>query len=296
MKMLGTALVSVLSLSSLSAKADFLPKNNLHLQDRLHFNAGITQAEFIASIAEVEAEFKNVVKSHNGNLKMNLKWSDSTVNASANQSGSTWEVTMYGGLARRPEITRDGFTLVICHELGHHMAGYAFYQGDDWASNEGQSDYFATQACARRLWKNKAADNARLGANAPSSAKANCNQVYTSEADRNMCYRIANASISISKLLATLGGERAPKPENPDTRVVRRTVDDHPEAQCRLDTYLRGSYCRREFNFSVIPGKNNEVDMNGASAEVEAFEYSCSVSNSSKLEARPSCWFKAQTE
>lgn len=294
--MLGLALASALGLSSLSAKAEFLPKNNLHLQDRLYFNAGITQAEFIASIGEVETEYKDIVKSHGGNLKMILKWNDSTVNASANQSGSTWEVNMYGGLARRPEITRDGFTLVICHELGHHLAGYAFYQGDDWAANEGQSDYFATQACARRLWKDKAADNARLGADAPASAKTNCNQIYTTETERNMCYRIANASISISKLLAKLNGERVPKPETPDTRVVRRTADAHPAAQCRLDTYLHGSYCRREFNAAIIPGKNNEVDMNGASAEVEAFEYSCSVKNSSALEARPACWFKSQTE
>ena len=63
-----------------------------------------------------------------------------------------YKVIMFGGLARRPEITADGFLLVVCHELGHHLAGYPFI--DDWAANEGQADYFATQSCTKNIWQN----------------------------------------------------------------------------------------------------------------------------------------------
>ena len=31
---------------------------------------------------------------------------------------------MYGGLARRAEVTEDGFAMVLCHELGHHVSLY----------------------------------------------------------------------------------------------------------------------------------------------------------------------------
>ena len=72
-----------------------------------------------------------------------------TVNANASQRGRTWIVNMYGGLARRPEITPDGFAMVLCHELGHHMGGFPFVSG--WAANEGQSDLFATLSCGRIL-------------------------------------------------------------------------------------------------------------------------------------------------
>jgi Zn-dependent protease with chaperone function len=53
---------------------------------------------------------------------------------------------MFGGLARDPLVTKDGFSAVICHEIGHHIAG-APRKGFSWASNEGQADYFATTKC-----------------------------------------------------------------------------------------------------------------------------------------------------
>src|SRR6478609_9034269 len=73
---------------------------------------------------------------------------------------TTYRVHMYGGLARRPEVTPDGFTLVVCHEVGHHFGGYPFVRDAYWAANDGQADYFSTLACARRLWQNQPADNA----------------------------------------------------------------------------------------------------------------------------------------
>ena len=52
-------------------------------------------------------------------------------------SFNKWVVAMFGGLARRPEVTKDAFQFVVCHEVGHHLAGWPFAY--DWASNEGQS-------------------------------------------------------------------------------------------------------------------------------------------------------------
>ena len=57
---------------------------------------------------------------------------------------------MFGGLARHKLVTPDGFALVACHEMGHHLGGAPRRGG--WASNEGQSDYYATTKCARRIW------------------------------------------------------------------------------------------------------------------------------------------------
>ena len=60
-----------------------------------------------------------------------------------------WRVVIYGGL-EHPLLTLDGLTAVICHEVGHHLGGFAFKTsilGDNWAATEGQSDYFAAHRC-----------------------------------------------------------------------------------------------------------------------------------------------------
>jgi hypothetical protein len=55
-------------------------------------------------------------------------------------------------------------TLIICHELGHHVGGFPFVSGTPfggyWAATEGQSDYYSTQVCARTMWDKETAINA----------------------------------------------------------------------------------------------------------------------------------------
>ena len=108
-------------------RASFLPPNDLHLEDDLHTkDANMTEAEFNQIVDQVGAFYGPVVAHHGAQLTMLKNWQATMVNAYANQEGNNWVVAMFGGLARRPEITPDGFALVVCHELGHHLAGYPF--------------------------------------------------------------------------------------------------------------------------------------------------------------------------
>ena len=43
------------------------------------------------------------------------------------RAGWSLFIELNGGLARRPEVSSDGFTMVICHELGHFLAGLDGY-------------------------------------------------------------------------------------------------------------------------------------------------------------------------
>lgn len=56
----------------------------------------------------------------------------------------------FGGLARLPEMNQEGAALILCHELGHGIAGPPFKEGSSSAV-EGEADYFATYSCMRRL-------------------------------------------------------------------------------------------------------------------------------------------------
>lgn len=270
-----------------SAFADF-PKNDLDLEDGLFFTSNMTEARFKQIIDSVVVFYKPIVSAHGAKLNVDYNWNDPTVNAYARQDGNEWNIAMFGGLARRPEVTDDGFALVVCHELGHHLGGFSFYPGGDWASSEGQADYFSTQACAKKVFAGSAPQLAKYKALISKRAISRCDSVYTDTEQKAVCYRTAAAGISLANLLAKISGERTPNPESYDPVVVRRTVPSHPRAQCRLDTYLAGAVCTKLFRDDLIPGRFNPRGQDTFSAQAEAFTYSCSGTS---FGARPLCWF-----
>lgn len=252
----------------------FMPENKLSEFDT-PLPVNITEDEFEAVLVGVEDFYKPLVKDlYGADLSVVRDWQDPTVNAYATQSGSAWEIHMYGGLARRPEITPDGFALVACHEMGHHLGGFPYVQS--WAANEGQSDYFGTLSCARQLWKDEAVKNDQAVAKIPAYPKKLCDDSWKQAEDRHLCYRVALAGKSLADLLS--GGSA--KFESPSRSVVSATNNAHPAGQCRLDTYLAGAICHAEFDKDSIPKTERD------SAKVSCLQ--------SRKEAgfRPRCWFK----
>lgn len=258
-------------------------------------DANMTKAEFNDAIDKAEAIYAPIVQSHGARLVFNRKWDDDTLNASASQSFNTWNVNMYGGLARHPEMTLDGFSMVVCHELGHHLAGFTFkksFWGGSWASNEGQSDYFAAHSCARELWKNELVENAKYRGQLPQIVADRCDQTWSTVDEQNLCYRINAGGESLSRVLSALKGDKKmPEFHTPDKNKVSKTNSNHPDAQCRMDTTYAASVCTVEFDPMLIPGKGMS-DQFGKEAELEAAEYTCMEVTQSTEGLRPRCWFK----
>lgn len=283
------AALSILGATASTAEAAFLPPNNLHLQDGLRKASNVTEAQFNAIIDHAIAYYKPFLKvNFNADLVVNRRWTDSTVNASASQFFNTWNVNMYGGLARRSETTPDGFALVLCHEIGHHLGGYPF--SSSWAADEGSSDYFATISCARDLWREDVEVNALSRNIIPEYPKTLCDTAWEDEADQNLCYRSMLAGQSLGKLLSALGGTKA-EFTTPDKTIVKSTNHAHPKGQCRLDTYMAGALCPQEFDASLIPGKDLGSKRNSAQAEEAAANYTC-LQRDFQTGVRPVCWFK----
>jgi hypothetical protein len=281
-------------LVSLSAGASTLPPNNLHLQDRVNRIANITEAQFNEIIDPIIARWAPMAQAHGGQLKAVKNWNSSTVNASAMQPllfGNTWKVNMYGGLARRPEITKDAFALVVCHELGHHFGGFVL-KGNTWAANEGQADYFATQVCAREIWQSQRDVNAEYRDQVPAAAKEACDHAWSTAEEQDLCYRTTVAGQSLANLLAALGTQAEPLFETPDESQVSSTNHEHPAAQCRLDTYLAGATCDKAFDLNKIPGRKHAAGQSSTAAEREAYNYSCATADGYTSAFRPRCWFK----
>lgn len=274
-----------------------LPKNNLHLQDRANIVANITESRFNEIIDDAMAYWYPIAKAKGVELTVEKKWNDPTVNAFASQSGNKWMVAMFGGLARRPEVTEDGFAMVVCHELGHHFGGYSF-KGESWASSEGESDYFAANACAKRIWGHEHSENMksiRLN-DIPKKVIESCTAAWpNNEKSQAWCIRTSAAGFSLAHLLAVLGGDPVPSFDNPDKTVVPKTSGNHPRAQCRLDTYFAGALCTKKFDLNVIPAKAHPKGQGSPEAEMEARKHTCFSADNFQMGARPLCWFKPLT-
>lgn len=272
----------------------FAPPNDLHLEDRLDGTTNVSEDQFHKIIDEIVALYTPIALKYGATLTADHLWDNPTVNAFASRpQPNQWKIAMYGGLARRAEVTPDGFALVVCHELGHHFGGFPTY-GDWWASAEGNSDYFATQACARLVWKDQHEINATYRDSVLDVVQEKCDSVWQKETDQNLCYRIAAAGYSLGHLLAVLGRQAPPRHDTPDQRVVDRTSTSHPAAQCRLDTYFQGGLCTKTARVDFIPGDGHPEGRTSLSAEHEAAANSCFASDGYTVGVRPRCWFKAR--
>ena len=290
-----TGMAVMATLAATTARASILPPNDLDREDNLNILANITEAQFNEIIEGVVAKYRKPADKYKAKIVVNALWTNSTVNASAQQMGNQWIINMYGGLARRSEVTPDGFALVVCHELGHHFAGFAF-KGGTWAANEGQSDYFATQSCAKEVWRDQKKINATFRDQVGAFEKGKCDTAYAGQDERDLCYRSAEAGLSLGTLLSKLRNSEEPKFDTPSDAVVRKTNDDHPDAQCRLDTYFQAALCAKRFDPMVIPGKSHPKGQGSLDAEKAAAKYSCTELDNAEFGIRPACWFKSRTQ
>lgn len=291
---LGLTIAGTAFTCSVDGKDGFVPKNNLYLPVGYKSINTITEDEFNKALDEVEEIYAPIVANLGGKLAIERNWTDGTVNAYASQSGTTWKVAMFGGLARHATITKDAMALVLCHEIGHHIGGAPKKGGSaggggwwggtgggvsSWASNEGQSDYFATLKCLRKSWLND--DNAAIvkTLTVPKVVTDLCKKSYkNNRMDSALCIRTSMAGKSVSDLFSALGKLPETKFETPDAKVVSATDDNHPKSQCRLDTYYQGSLC--------------DISMNEDVSQKEEVAGTCHGSLGHKIGTRPLCWFK----
>lgn len=292
--MTNTTLRRVLSVVALSATlgfthnisdsktlcAGFVPENTMKIPVGTWTGGGITEAEFNMVLDRIEQLYRSDVEGMGDTLRINRLWNDPTVNASAQRSGRTQVLNMYGGLARHKATNIEGFALVACHEYGHHNGGApkgGGWFGTSWATNEGGADYYAGLKCLRRFFAQD--DNAAILANVQLDpvAEAACTAQFPEETDRLICLRTSMAGQSTANLFQDLRKQpTAPTFGTPDKKEVNKMYDQHPDTQCRLDTYFQGSLCVAKETEAV---SNDDYKTGSCYAPRDA------------VGVRPRCWF-----
>jgi hypothetical protein len=290
-----TALATVLAVlftgnliaCDIDGKSGIVEENNLWISSDSKNVMNLSEGDFNNVIDHIEKIYAPIVSKLGGTLQVARKWDDGTVNASAQRTGNIWQVNMYGGLARHETVTKDGFALVLCHEIGHHLGGLPkkkMLWFKMWAANEGQSDYFGNIKCMRRYAAGD--DNAAIVASmtVPQYVTDKCHEHFTDAEDVAVCQRTSMAGLSLGNLFKAL--KNLPTDldfKTRDPNVVAKTDHNHPAPQCRLDTYFAGSLCAKSVNEDV--------------SDTDVKKGVCNkTTNDNVLTTRPLCWYSPSEE
>ncbi len=287
-----TAALIALSTLSINAfacdiegKTGFLPDNNRYIPVGMKAVGGITEVQFNRVMDKMINLYSSYVSTNFGKkFVVERKWTDGTVNAYAHQqTPGAYTIAMFGGLARHQEVTEDAMALVACHELGHHVGG-APKKTDalgkvQWATNEGQSDYWGAMKCLTRYLRDEDNTSVVSKMSIPQEVTNNCQLIYKNANEIAICQRVAMAGHAVGRLFNDLMGETTLVNFNtPDKNVVTSTYHAHPDSQCRLDTYYSAALCDKSFDIKV----SNTDENQGV----------CSTRNGETTGVRPLCWFK----
>jgi len=205
--------------------------------------------------------------------------------ASAGFEGRLAYVEVPRRVLENPRLNADTFAIILCHEIGHLYGGSprksqsfegtqpVAEDGFTFSTSEGQSDYFATAVCFRRL-AHESAPLVEIGKSqaVPALVQAQCQTSWpTSIESRQLCERAAVASFQFLRLSFAFPISF----ETPDSSTAPHLIrDSYPSRQCRLDTLFRGALCPDEMPLKLDFWNSN---LNDCKTHVNA--------------QRPACWY-----
>lgn len=237
--------------------------------------SGVTEEEFNEAIDKVINTYRPIVKRMGNTLVVKKDWNnlkDSSFTDRKGKDNKQWLVSIHGTSARYKNSSKDAVSYVVCHELGHHFGGAPLKNNHEWAVSEGQADYWAFNKCLKQIFKQDNNIEFVEDLNITNKMRRKC-KAHTVTEDRAICQRMMVA-IEQTYFIQNYGAKLF---EN-DTNEVERTLKEHPEAQCRVDTLVAGALCGMDPYFK----NDNLSELNG----------NCTPFNGPSLGIRPRCWFK----
>jgi hypothetical protein len=218
--------------------------------------SNINEKQFHDLIQSVNDTYQPIFKGIGVNFWFERKWDSKDSNMYVYQFDSqyakNWKIEVHGGLARKVQITKEGFTMALCHEIGHLLGGYPI---KDYlkSSTEGQADYYAAHVCARKIFgktikKRKLINQLRIESDL-------CEKYFDEKYDKDVCMLTLMGAKSLSDFLAVVYRPwiKETDPTTPEQNDVKKTFQGHPTPQCRLDTMIAGILCDKPWDDKIIP-------------------------------------------
>lgn len=173
--------------------------------------------------------FNQVLQKTTKPLVIDLQWQSPYFGGGAVQDEHLVTVKLFGGMIRTPEMTEDILAAILCHELGHILGGepYQDVPFAEWASVEGQSDFFAASVCLPAYFR----------------------QLQPSATPAELRSRIELAGLGfmqLSQKYATMDQTPVSLTNSAPEVAIELNRHSYPSDQCRLDTFKSGAACVTE--------------------------------------------------
>lgn len=188
-----------------TAQASFFPQNSLESLQKIKTSTPTKHK--LDLLSSFERQMAPLVKARGAHLKVILDESNNTVNATAKREDQDWQIIVYKGLLSHPMLSEKEITLILCHELGHHLGGNPTAARGGWASCEGQADYWSTHSCYKLFHDD---------------------------------FEGRQAALNLTSMYALITNSAHPSLESREEKKPIRTLYGYPSPQCRLDTLLAG--------------------------------------------------------
>ncbi len=218
-----------------SARPDYF-----YLPVGVPYFSSVSEQDYQEVISEFQSQYMQAVIAKTGlPFLIPNEWASPYFAAFAIKRESYMQISLWGGLARAQGVTKPMLAAVLCHELGHILGGEPLQTipGSDWASTEGQSDFFAAKVCLPEYF------HRHPEAVSLTSVDSKILHICGDHVD---CERVAQVGFELVKMFQTYSYRefipvRLDAAEKAATELVRNT---YPSDQCRLDTYLEGARCQ----------------------------------------------------
>lgn len=198
----------------------------------------ITKTDYENILIQFTAQnFLSVFQQTGKPLLLPHEWESPFFAAFAKSEASLWQISLWGGMARAPGSSKGALAAILCHELGHIIGGEPrqTIPGAEWASSEGQSDFYAASVCLPKFLSANPHLVPVVSPKAQELCKGNL-----------LCGKIMQAGLEMVSLFQKYS-YREFTPVRLDLAapsVPGLLRDTYPSDQCRLDTFKVGALCQ----------------------------------------------------
>lgn len=209
----------------------YLPVGSKNVSD-------LTEVDYATLIGQFLVKNYAKVQAATGkSLLIPYEWQSPYFAAFAQQKEDSMQVSLWGGMARAPGATKAALAAILCHELGHILGGEPrqTIPGSDWASTEGQSDFYAASTCLPELLT----AYPEIVSTVDEEVKEVCDQNV-------LCEKSMQAGLEMVRFIQKYS-YRQYVPVNiktPAAAALELVRNTYPSDQCRLDSFVQGSLCQ----------------------------------------------------
>lgn len=201
---------------------------------------GFKEDQYYKVLGTFMVEYFQLVKNKTGqDFIVNFEWQNNYFGAFAKNESEKkrYSISLWGGMSRAEGMTEEVAYFILCHELGHIMAGdpKQTIPGSDWASSEGQSDFFAAKRCLPHLMKK-----------IPLKKRFSSERVKKICAGNNECETIASIGrefVAFAQKWSYQNYNEVNLSAAPSEVVTEMLRNRYPSDQCRLESVIRGASC-----------------------------------------------------